>query len=165
MLVILTLVTVTTAAAQDQSVWFGQRVRVSAPELSLDDAIGRFQGVRRDTLRVLADSLLRIPVGLVVRIEASRGRSNIPVLVGGIAGAAVGAAVGIALIPDCDVFDPGCEEQTLGPPVLGAVLGALIGTGLGVALRSERWENVPLDVLRVNAVPGRLYAIGASIPF
>ncbi len=154
--------------AQEPPLKPGARVRVTAPELGLAEAVGRLLFVRLDTLRVVADSLMRIPLAGVMRIEVNRGRSNLLVVLGAIAGAAGGTAVGIALVDTthCELLDP-CEGDILGPPVFGAAIGALAGAALGVALRTDRWEEVPLDRLRVSLAPqrdGRL-GFGLSVSF
>ena len=38
---------------------------------------------------------------------------------------------------------------------VGGGLGLLFGTIVGLAVKSDRWEEVPLDRLRVSFAPGR----------
>jgi len=58
------------------------------------------------------------------------------------------------------------ECVALGAAAFG-VTGALVGLGIGALLKSERWEEVPLDRLRVNIVPQRdgRFALGLSVAF
>jgi len=162
------LAPLTDALAQELPLRPGRRLRVTAPALGSGEILGRLDLVRRDTLRVVADSVLSIPLAGITRLEVSRGKSLLPVVLGAVVGTAAGGAVGIAVAnaSDCPFLDP-CEEDLLGPPVFGAAIGALAGAALGVAFRRERWEEVPLDRLRVSIVPqrgGRL-GFGMSLRF
>ena len=64
----------------------------------------------------------------------------------------------------CKDYPAACAAG--GAAVVG-VTGALVGLGIGALSKSERWEDVPLDRLRVSIVPlpdGRL-AFGLSVVF
>ena len=89
--------------------------------------------------------------------------------IGLLVGAATGAVFGLASGDDTNCsffcFTAG-EKATLGAVGLGG-LGAVIGLIAGAASSGERWEEVPLDRLRVSVGPqrdGRL-GFGLSVRF
>ena len=53
------------------------------------------------------------------------------------------------------------------PPVASLRAGAGIGGLIGAFVKTDRWEAVPLDQLRVSVVPqrGGRFALGLSISF
>lgn len=66
--------------------------------------------------------------------------------------------------------DLACTERAecigVGAAVVGA-FGGLVGLGVGALIKTERWEEVPLDQLRLSPVPqrdGRL-GIGLALKF
>jgi hypothetical protein len=158
------------AARPVESLGLGQRVRVSAAQLHSDPVIGRFGGLRRDTIYVAG---VGIPFAFVTRLERSEGKSQVPIIVGGLLGLAGGAAIGLSISgTEClrsqpDIFDPCDETPEVGAALLGAVLGGTLGAALGSVVRRERWEEVPLDRLSVSVAPQRdgRFAFGASISF
>ena len=53
----------------------------------------------------------------------------------------------------------------MGVVAVGAV-GAGIGAGIGALSKTDKWEEVPLDQLRVSIVPRRDgFALGFSVAF
>jgi hypothetical protein len=141
------------AARPVGSLGLGQRVRVSAASLHSGPVVGRFGGLRRD-------------------LERSEGKSQVPIIVGGLLGLGGGVAIGFSISgTEClrsGFFDPPCDKlQDVGPAALGAVLGGTLGAVLGAVLRRERWEEVPLDGLHASIVPQRdgRFAFGASVAF
>lgn len=137
--------------ASAQQLQPGQRIRVTAPELKLERAVGELRWVDRDSLVLDTPAAhLALPTGLVQQVEVSRGRKG-HTLLGTAIGAGVGLAAGFLL------FAPGSSECTgsgdyeeycmwyrAGAMVGGAVVGALTGT----LIRSERWEPIPLPGTR-----------------
>jgi hypothetical protein len=129
--------------------------------------IGRFGGLRRDTLYVAA---VRIPLAFVTRLERSEGKSQVPIFVGGLLGLAGGTAIGLSIsgtVCQPGIFDPCLETPDVGAAALGAVLGGTLGAALGAVVRRERWEEVPLDRLRASVVAQRdgRFVFGPSIRF
>ncbi len=150
-----------TVNAQDSpQVKPGDRVRVTAPYLGIRKQAGRFETRRGDTLVVAApDSTMMFPVVFVMRLEVSRGRKSAVgrgALIGFLVGAGGGAIAGAAALSEGCVDGDGC-------PALGALVGGaffgLVGTGIGAVVgalsKAERWEEVPLDQLRVAFAPQR----------
>jgi hypothetical protein len=73
--------------------------------------------------------------------------------IGLLAGAGIGAAVGA--IMDCDEALWGEPESVCVGVVAFVDAGTelLLGTAIGFSIRTDRWEEVPLDQLRVSVVP------------
>ena len=108
------------------------------------------------------------PLASVTRLDVSRGlKSN-----GGV-GAAIGFPAGALLtVAYCKAVDKtGCElfDDDL-TPFLALVFGALggvVGGIVGHNIKTDRWEEVPLERLRVSLTPqpdGR-FALGFSVGF
>ncbi len=170
LVVVLAVTPLTTVRAQDSlRVTVGDRVRVTAPTLDIDKYDGTLQVLAGDTLTI--DSL-RVAIMSVTRLDVHRGRkSNVGkgVLYGGIpAGLVFGGLVGVR----CAFFEsdyPSCNFAggfAVGFAV-GFAGGALIGAFIGAVNKSDRWESVPLDQLRVSFVPQRdgRFAFGLSVAF
>ena len=91
--------------------------------------------------------------------------------VGAFSGFLVGAAQAQDPPPQCgigQVFCPGPNwEKALIYGLVGIPLGAVAGALLGRIFASDRWEQVPLDGLRVTFVPKRdgRFALGLSVAF
>ena len=154
----------------------GTRVRVSIGGVSEDELVmvARVARLTRDTLfirgQASGSSLFPIPVDQISLLQVSRGRDDRPVLIGAVIGAVAGAAIGFAVAPDpeCPLLDFECEVRPkAGGFVVGAVLGTVAGGLMGKAARGDRWEEVPLDQLRVSITPHRdgRFGLGLSVRF
>jgi hypothetical protein len=114
-----------------------------------------------------SDREVRIPVAFVEKLELFRGRgtSGARVAKTAVLGAAGGAIIGLVIRflstvpPPCIEFlesgqcvseEP--EPASWGIVALGATAGAVVGGLYGLTPR-DRWEEVPLDQLRVSFVP------------
>jgi hypothetical protein len=122
----------------------------------------RFQTVADDMLVVVADSTMNCPLGSVWRLDLHRGRKgNVGrgALFGGLIGAAVGLGAGVSM--QVEDFNAGAFTAA------GALAGVLIGVPVGAFIKSDRWEEVPLDQLRVQpvATPGGGLGLAASLKF
>lgn len=149
--------------ASDSFPPWGHRVRITAPAYGMNRLPARFRGIRRDTLLADADTALYVPVESIQLLEASRGKSAVPVIVGAILGAAAGVAIGAEIAPECGLgplplttADFSCGSP--GAIMLGMGFGAFAGAGVGVALRTERWRAVDLGDLSgpAQAANGRI---------
>jgi hypothetical protein len=96
-----------------------------------------------------------VPLDSVAHLDVSRSRRGRPVM-GAIAGFGVGFFVGVAVPVDRgtepfaglrDGFDR--AENA----IFGAFLGTLAGVIVGSAVKSEDWEEVPAEQLRIAWVP------------
>jgi hypothetical protein len=147
----------------------GQRVRVTAPSASMRNEVATIEAITADTLvlvRMWAGQSLRsaVPLASVQGMDMSRRRRG---------HAGVGAALGgmLGFIAGT-IADRQCERTCgiicicLYRPV-GAVVGLGLGAICGAGWKTDLWEPVPLDRLRVGLSPqpsGRL-GLGAAVSF
>ena len=170
------LVPLTVLSAQEQPpVEAGSRIRVTAPTVGADKLAGECVEVDATRLRVQAEeqaSPMTISLTDVTRLEVSQGRKS-NALKGLLIGSIVGVPAGAVLVllwttrgsdNPCSDYPAACAAG--GAAVVG-VTGALVGLGIGALSKSERWEEVPLDRLRVSIVPLRDggFALGLSVEF
>ena len=145
-------------------------------DVRVDVGLRSYQGrVRQLTADSLVMDTVRLPLHSVTRIAVHR-RSHpwegafIGLLVGGIGGAAFGSASYEECVPegwfDC-MLAPQSEGQAavLGG-ILGGSFGAAFGAVLGAGIKTDRWEEVPLDRLRVSFAPKRDgFAVAMKVSF
>ena len=152
--------------ASGQELEPGVRVRLSAPSLGMRQHTGTLRG--RDANKVLVDTLA-VPLTALTSFETSQGRKSHTLLGAGI-GFLVGGGIGaLALMNDQDCLDiadqSACTALGAGIGGLGgAITGALLG---GLVFKTERWRQVPLDLLRMskNRGPALHLALGVSLAF
>ena len=139
----------------------GQRVRVTASNLDHGRLEAQFAALEGSTLVVTADSTVRIPLAAVTRLEVWRGQRSHPVL-GAALGFVTGALAGLAV---AGAAAQGEDQEELAIfPAIGAAGGLVIGTGIGFAVRTDRWDAVPLDRVGSHArAGGRTLNVGISI--
>jgi hypothetical protein len=148
----------------------GQRVRVTAPSLGLDGHEERFSGVRGDTLVLTS---MRCLVADVERLDVHAGRRSRAVT-GGLIGAAAGVLIGIPVgVAEQSSYE--CDpDNALAPcipplptiPIMFGVIGGALGALTGAFIKTDRWEEVPLDRLRVSVLPQRSgVTLGISVAF
>ena len=168
MLTMLALASFADAAAQVLPLHRGQRVRVTAPAFGLVKRPASFQAQRGDTIVVVADSATHLPLASVSQLDRYRGRKSgwaTGLAVGTILGTILGVGVGGAAADDGSGFI-GPEAVIAAGGAVGAVSGALVGLIVGGLIKSDKWDEVPLDAWRVHVVAERdAFGIGASIPF
>jgi hypothetical protein len=154
------------AAQQGQDLTEGTRVRID----------GRFVGtifdLSSDTLVVhgvddrTSDSR-SVAVAEIDRLEVSRGmKSNwkTGMWVGTLAGAAIGALAGAAGCEDSFIFSR--DECIVMTGATGMLIGIPLGALTGALIKTERWENVPMEIVRVSVLPqGGGVTVGMSIGF
>jgi hypothetical protein len=150
------------------SVETGTRIRITAPAAGLEQRIGRLTAIGREALEFEPEGQLQswtVPIASVTRLEVGRGRKS-----NSYWGAVIGAGAGLVwatfrAIEECP--GPLCEEQV----ALGSMLctggGAIIGSVIGLAIRTDRWEEVPLERLRVTSMvtPDGRFGLAASLRF
>jgi hypothetical protein len=166
---ILCLASFAGAIAQEQPLQAGQRVRVTAAALGLKKRVATFEAMRTDTLVVTTTATMNYPLSAITQLEAYAGRRGhfwTGFAIGGGLGAVGGAVLGYAAAAIADEYNPQFFAYAAGGALAGgAVLGLLCG-GVGALSKSDKWENVPLDGLRVSVVPQRNgIGIGASVAF
>ncbi len=144
----------------------GQRVRVTAPDCGLDRQPATFQAFDNDTL-VLGP--MKCPLVSVTHLDVHRGRKSAAGLGAGI-GFGVGTAWAIALLSTPSICNPetrcGAGDWAKLISLFGGI-GAGLGGLVGLVFRSDRWEEVSLDRLRVSLSPQRdgRFALGLSVRF
>jgi hypothetical protein len=148
----------------------GDLVRVTAPSLDLDKGVGTVAALETDTIVVQVGErvdALHVPLADVKKLEVQRGqqsRADRGVLIGAGAGAALGVITALTLCAgdkcSLDSSDlTGLTAVFFG--VGGAGIGALIGSSIGSNVQTDRWEEVPLDELRVG--PSSVDADGVEV--
>ena len=141
-------------------------------------SVGTFLAWKADSLVVQSNGdTLSVPVNLVTRLDVSRGRNTNTTEGAGIGfllGGFVGAVIGLTSYEKCEsqgafscIGPGGPEIYALGAAVIGGLGGVVVGALIGSAIESERWEEVPLDRLRVSLGPQRdgRFGFGASVRF
>jgi len=168
---VLLVLPLTTAVAQQQPPPLepGARVRVTAPDLGISKQVATFEAVRGDTLVVLAESRMFCPLASVTRLDVYGGQKS-NTLKGMGYGLLIGAGVGVlvgAVVPCRDALDFSYESDCVKiGGAAGAVVGLLVGTTVGLLNKTDRWEEVPLDQIRVSFLPRRDgFALGMSVAF
>ena len=143
----------------------GVRVRVTAPDCGLRGRATEFRALRAETLVL---DTTECPLASVTRLDVSRGRKSwvgLGIFIGVPAGA-LGAVV------YCKTLDvSGCK--LFGDDLTGAVaiafgaLGFLAGGIVGHFVKTELWEEVPVERLSVSLAPQRDggSALGFSVRF
>ena len=132
---------------------------------------GSVVAMRADTLVVKiqgSDAPTAFPVSSVTKLEVSRGKKSNAgrgALIGGTALAALALGLSIGdMGRECPPPEPGnpfsgfwCEETDIGDVFAATLLCGGLGAGLGALIgwagKSDRWEEVPLDGLRVSLTP------------
>jgi hypothetical protein len=141
----------------------GDRVRVTTPDRGRYDGI--VQAIPGDFLTV---DTLTVPGASITRLEVHRGRKGHALLGAAIGSVALGAAGVAAAIGFCG-GGFGCSDEgeaVAGAGGAGVVAGALLGALTGSFIKTDRWEDVPLDRLRAGVVPERDgFGIMASMEF
>ena len=140
----------------------GQRVRVTEADSNPPVRTAKLVALTDDSVILGPDSLavpagagavtrrLALPVGAVSEFEVSRGVHR-DVLAGALIGTVVGSVVGLVAlctrVHDC--LGHGSADAPVGPSLglFGASVagGLLIGGTVGAFVRSEHWEEIPLD--------------------
>ena len=145
--------------------------------------VGTFVAWKFDTLVVQSNGdTLSVPVNLVTRLDVSRGWKRhtgegfgYGLVLGLVAGGFVGAktyeppppppcedfALCIDVLPDLGLVPPFIGAG------IGAGIGAVAGALVGFAIKTEQWEEAPLDRLRMSLGPQRdgRFGFGASVKF
>jgi hypothetical protein len=169
-----------TATQEQRRIEPGQRVRVTAPVADLDNARATVMLLRDDAIvlrherfrvdthgRRSMDTLVtEVPISAVTRLAVHVGKKSgwkTGMLVGGASMFFVGLAVNSSYYSS---GEEGYARYVIGGAVFSGLIGAGIGSLIGSAIKTDRWQEVPLDRLRVSVVPTRNgFGLGARIAF
>ena len=145
----------------------GQRVRITAPHLGISKHSGTLLAVDGDTLTV---DTLQVALMNVTRLDVYMGRKG-HATTGALVGILV-VGVPLAILAGAFCADAGDANCTAAGGAaagffVGGAAGSLVGTLVGLLIRSDRWEEVPLDALRVSVAPQRdgRFGLGLSVRF
>lgn len=148
------------AAAQGlPSISIGSHVRVSTESAAAREGVITAFTSGTLELREEGGGRLSVPLASMTHLDVRRQRSL------GLVGFFVGATAGaLGAVAYCASEEENCVYMHMNggrndlsgaaPLVLGAVGGA-VGALVGRTIRVDRWEEVPLDGLRVSLGPGR----------
>ena len=139
---------------------------------------GKFVTLQADTITLaMAESTASYGLDAIDALEVSRGHRSYWIA-GSIGGAVVGAVVahfvlltgGSSSLCDHEVNqDALSSDECLGLAGIGAIAGAVVGGVIGGLIRTEKWQDVPIENLRVNLAPqpdGRLgMAVAVGVAF
>ncbi|MFC1639848.1 hypothetical protein ACFL3B_03680 [Gemmatimonadota bacterium] len=166
-----------TASAQQPPLQPGERIRLTTWTPWSPEIAGTCMAVDRDTLRVLAEpdaTALAIPLDSLHRLHVYGGKKSsggngavLGAFVGGLGG---GTLSGVLYEEtECElvcVMDLEQADVILMGILTGAVLGGVVGGAVGALIKTDRWEEVPLDRLRVSFAPQRDgFALGLTYRF
>ena len=143
----------------------GVRVRVTAPDCGLSGWPTEFRALRADML-VLETT--ECPMASVTSLDVSRGQKSHARL-----GAGIGfAAVALGTVVYCKTVEfSGCvpydSDLTLAFAFIFGALGGVAGGITGYFIKTDLWEEVPLERLRLSLAPQREggFALGVSVRF
>ncbi len=169
---ILAFVPLASATAQVRP---GARVRVSGHSCQpfynncgegWAERVGTFVAWKSDTLVVQSNGdTVQVALMNVTRLDLHMGRKA-QAYNGAVVGGLVVVVPLAILFAFCDDFCPSAGEAARGLLVWGAA-GAFVGALVGASTNTDRWEEVPLDQLRVSFGPqpdGRV-GLGLSVRF
>ena len=168
------------AAQQAPHLTPGQRVRVTIPS-ALEKQRATVLAMAADSITLSLDTRgdffakthrqVIVALGSLSSLEVSNGTAN-NAAIGAVIGGAAGAIFGVIEVKR---ENDACHRRggwfcDLLPPAAGLLLGvpvAGIGTLVGLLVRTERWEKVPLDRLRLGIVaqPSGRLGLGAALAF
>jgi hypothetical protein len=157
-------------ASLEAQLELGQWVRITAPQLGISKYSGTLVALDGDMLTV---GTLRVALVDVTRLDVYMGRKR-NAGTGAVVGALVlGVPFTIFAVGLCESFSglasSNCDVVGVAMRglLIGGAAGALLGAGVGSLIKSDRWEEVPLDQLRVSLGPrcdGR-FGLGLSVRF
>jgi hypothetical protein len=155
------------AGAQDAATLArGARVRVTVGAPWSEQYTAKIDAIHGDTLLLEGGATRVVLFRSLERLEVSQGRRGHPWRGAGI-GFLVGAVTGAVLGP---YTVPGEGDTAESKAVAGAVLlgaaGALSGVVIGALIKTDTWEEVPLEGLRVSIAPrGGGVGVGVRLSF
>jgi len=136
-----------------------------APSVSGGFLVGTLVALDADSLVIRGSvDARRLSLASVEHVDLSRGRKSHARLGAGI-GLLVGAGAGA--LASCDNENNQSDLVPIQCIAMGAAAGALLGAVTGALVRTERWEQIPLDRLRMSFTSdrGSAWTLRVSISF
>lgn len=162
-------------AQQNSPVVTGDRVRVSAPSVSEDPLVGTVLVMDSDSCVIDVEGRYKpvaVPLTSLESVEVYRGQRSFAAqgaAGGAIGGGIIGVGLAIKVCHDWDACRWDNENKTLLVTVVAGVGGAVLGAGLGALVgafsKTDSWEELPLDEIRVGPAPivGDGFAVSVSL--
>jgi hypothetical protein len=171
------------AQEQEPVLEVGDRVRVTAPDVSRFPLVGIYAGLQyqNEAVELLIDETRsKVPLAQIEKIELSTGKGSRAWLGAGVGFFVFGIGGGLAAEALC-TWGPGptaplvgenhestrsCSTaEAAGVGVLTGLVGAGLGALVGSAFKSDKWEPLELPARPIVAVhsTGRFH-VGISIP-
>ena len=149
-------------AQSDTALVPGRRIRIAAPRVRSDLVVGTLGDRTDSSIVVVTDKGdVTLPIDKVYRLWVSRGKRRSHAAVGALLGGVLGLGVGVALAstvhsscqPPPGSFGCGFGNVDAGAGMMlgGVALGVTVGMAIGGG--GERWQSVPVSVLRRRRVP------------
>jgi hypothetical protein len=153
------------------------RLRMTGERRLLTGKVLEIDGAALVLARGREGGTLRVPFASLERLEVAGGRRNragTGAAIGFVPGALFGGTVGLYIA---------CSEQVrcspVGPVLVGGLLGGAatgaLGALMGLAIRTDRWQAVPLGEsaagrkatvgIGLSPVSGRGFQVGLSVGF
>jgi hypothetical protein len=133
----------------------GVQVRVEVPERPPGQFRGEVVAIEADTLTLRyvgsSDIVDPIPLAYVTRVEVRRGTKG-NAGTGALAGGLLGIALGVVAVASEDSSSGWYEGAGWDIAAVGTMglLGAGLGALIGAAARTEVWQEVPLETIRIE---------------
>ena len=167
----------------------GERMRVTGPPVCQPtytvcvgpprQSVGTFWAWQADSLIMERNgNALALPLDAVTKLEVSQGQKSYTVdgaIIGLLVGGVAGAAIGYASYQKCEsqgeffscIGDLGPEFAAWGGALVIGLGGGVVGALIGASTKTDRWAEVPLDRVRVSLGPQRdgRFGFGASVIF
>ena len=154
----------------------GERVRVTSGVYGYSQLVATVKAISAELLVVRANGTdINLAMAQVSLLEtrSEKGYADTGAVLGVVVGGVVGWAVANAAVDDCretEILAFDCIGEDLKPllgVLIGAGVGVLAGRLIGGAIKSDRWQAVPLDNLRMSFVPQRdgRFTLGMSVSF
>jgi hypothetical protein len=151
-------------AQQEPLIESGDTVKVAVAGVAHE---GIVLALKPDTLLLdvrVATAPLALPLASVKSLKVKRGRKSRARLgagIGGLIGMGAGAQMGEAFCGSSE--DEECIGARLSGGLIGIVALGAIGAAVGSSIKVDRWEEVPLDQLRVGLVRQRNGRLGLAV--
>ncbi len=151
----------------------GDRVRVLAPSVSPDRLVGTMLAMDPDSCVLDVEGRYKpvaVPLASLTSLQVSRGKRSLAGP-GAVVGMLTGGIAGVSLALSACKVEGACrsngEDKTVVVALVlgvgGAALGAGVGALLGAFKKVDRWEEVPLDAIRVGPAPNAPGGVAISV--